>query len=118
MFNEEECVQILYSRILKVCQKIHTKFELIAVSDGSSDNTLSILKKIRKKDRSVKIISFARNFGHQLAILAGLKYAVGDLIIVMDADLQDPPELIPSMIEKWRQGYKVIYGIREERQEN
>lgn len=118
MFNEEECIQILYSRILKVCQKIHTKFELIVVNDGSSDDTLNILKKIRRKDQRVKIISFARNFGHQPAIIAGLKYAVGDLVIVMDADLQDPPELVPSMIEKWRQGYKVIYGIREERQEN
>lgn len=118
MFNEEECVKILYSRIKKTCQSIHTKYELIAVNDGSSDNTLQILKNIRKENPCVKIISFARNFGHQLAIIAGLKYATGDLIIVMDADLQDPPELVPLMIEKWHQGYKVIYGIREERQEN
>ncbi|OGE36490.1 hypothetical protein A3A14_00960 [Candidatus Daviesbacteria bacterium RIFCSPLOWO2_01_FULL_43_38] len=118
MFNEEECAPVLYSRILKVCNEIKAKFELIAVDDGSSDRTLSVLKKLRKKDPRVKIISFARNFGHQIAIIAGLKYAFGDVVIVMDADLQDPPELIPEMLEKWRGGYKVIYGVRDEREES
>lgn len=117
MFNEEECVQILYSRILKVCKSLKIRFELIAINDGSSDNTLIILKKLRHKDPQIKIISFARNFGHQIAIVAGLKYASGDVVVVMDADLQDPPEIIPKMLEKWRGGYKVVYGIREERQE-
>lgn len=117
MFNEEECAPILYSRILKVCSSLKIKFELIAINDGSSDLTLSILKKLRKKDPRVKVISFARNFGHQIAIVAGLKHASGDITIVMDADLQDPPEIIPEMINKWREGYKVIYGIREEREE-
>ncbi len=118
MFNEEECAEVLYSRILKVCNGLKAKFELIAVNDGSFDRTLPILKKIHKKDPRVKVISFARNFGHQIAIVAGLKYAFGDVVIVMDADLQDPPELIPEMIEKWRGGYKVIYGVREEREES
>lgn len=118
MFNEEECAPILYSRILKVCKSLKIKFELIAVNDGSSDKTFNVLKRLRKKDSRVKVISFARNFGHQVAIVAGLKYAFGDVVIVMDADLQDPPELIPEMLEKWRGGYKVIYGIREEREES
>lgn len=117
MFNEEDCIEILYSRIVKVCAQARMKFELIAVNDGSSDKTFSILKKIRQKDKRVKIISFARNFGHQIAIVAGLKYTSGNVVVVMDADLQDPPEIIPSMLEKWYQGYKVVYGIREERQE-
>lgn len=117
MFNEEDCAPILYSRILKVCNGLKAKFELIAINDGSSDRTLSILKKLRKKDSRVKIISFARNFGHQIAIVAGLKHTSGDVTIVMDADLQDPPEIIPDMIKTWREGYKVIYGIREERDE-
>lgn len=118
MYNEEECAEILYSRILKVCSGAKIKFELIAIDDGSADRTLSILKKIHRKDPRLKIISFARNFGHQVAIVAGLKYALGDVVIVMDADLQDPPEIIPEMIKKWREGYKVIYGIREERDES
>lgn len=117
MFNEEDCVPILYSRLIKVCRQLGVNFELVAVNDGSSDKTLSILKKLRQKDPSVKIISFARNFGHQIAIIAGLKYASGDVVIVMDADLQDPPEVIPKMLQKWREGYKVIYGIRQEREE-
>lgn len=117
MFNEQECAAILYEKILNVCKKIKVNFELICVDDGSSDNTLSLLKKLRKKDSRLKIISFARNFGHQMAIVAGLKYASGNPVVVMDADLQDPPELIPKMLEKWRQGYKVIYGVREEREE-
>lgn len=117
MFNEEECVPILYSRISKVCDLHRIKFEFIAVNDGSFDKTLNILKKLRQKDNHVKIISFARNFGHQIAIVAGLRYAAGDVVIVMDADLQDPPELIPKMLQKWREGYRVVYGIREERDE-
>lgn len=118
MYNEQECASILYERILGVCKKLDTDFELICINDGSFDDTLGILKKIRRKDSRVKIISFARNFGHQMAIVAGLKYTSGNPVVVMDADLQDPPELIPQMLKKWRAGYKVIYGIREERDEN
>ncbi|KKR81030.1 MAG: Glycosyl transferase family protein [Candidatus Daviesbacteria bacterium GW2011_GWA1_41_61] len=117
MYNEQECAGILYARILSICKKIGANFELICINDGSFDNTLSILKKLRKKDPRVKIISFARNFGHQIAIVAGLKYAHGNPVVVMDADLQDPPEIIPQMLAKWRQGFKVIYGIREDREE-
>lgn len=84
-------------------------------NDGSKDKTLDILQDIAKVDKNVKIISFSRNFGHQAAVTAGLKYVTGDAIIIIDADLQDPPELIPDMIEKWEQGYEVIYGKRKKR---
>lgn len=117
MFNEELCISELYSRILKVCRKLKVKFELICVDDGSTDTTLSILKKLRKKDLRVKIISFARNFGHQIAVTAGLRYGSGNCAVVMDADLQDPPEVVPKMIKKWGQGYKVVYGVRKSRGE-
>ncbi|MCL5072827.1 MAG: glycosyltransferase family 2 protein [Actinobacteria bacterium] len=117
MFNEEECIEVLFGRILKVCKKLNSKFEFIAVDDGSSDKTLDILKKLHRKYPQIKIISFARNFGHQVGIIAGLNHAKGDVVVVMDADLQDPPEIIPDMIKKWKEGYKVIYGIRKKRKE-
>lgn len=117
MYNEEECAPILYLRTSKVCDKLGLNFEFVAVNDGSFDKTLPVLKKLRQKDPRLKIISFTRNFGHQPAIVAGLKYASGDIVIVMDADLQDPPEILPKMLQKWREGYKVVYGIREEREE-
>lgn len=117
MFNEVACIKELYSHILKVCRKLKVKFELVCIDDGSTDATLLILKKLRKKDLRVKILSFARNFGHQIAVTAGLRYASGDCVVVMDADLQDPPEVVPKMIKKWSQGYKVVYGVRKSRGE-
>lgn len=117
MFNEERCIKELYLRLLKICRQLKAKSELICVDDGSTDLTLSILKKLRKKDPQVKVISFTRNFGHQIAVMAGLKYVSGDCAVVMDADLQDPPEVVPKMVKKWSQGYKVVYGVRGNREE-
>ena len=116
VFNEEEVVFECYNRIAKVCTSIENyEYEIIFVNDGSKDKTMEILEKIAQNDKNVKIISFSRNFGHQCAVTAGLKYITGDAIVIIDADLQDPPELIPEMLELWEQGNEVIYGKRKKR---
>ena len=117
MYYEQEVVDVCYKRVKKVLEELKEKYEheIIFINDGSKDKTLDILQDIAKVDKNVKIISFSRNFGHQAAVTAGLKYVTGDAIIIIDADLQDPPELIPDMIEKWEQGYEVIYGKRKKR---
>lgn len=117
MYYEQEIVDVCYKRVKKVLEELKEKYEheIIFINDGSKDKTLDILQDIAKVDKNVKIISFSRNFGHQAAVTAGLKYVTGDAIIIIDADLQDPPELIPDMIEKWEQGYEVIYGKRKKR---
>ena len=117
MYYEQEVVDVCYKRVKKVLEELKEKYEheIVFINDGSKDKTLDILQDIAKVDKNVKIISFSRNFGHQAAVTAGLKYVTGDAIIIIDADLQDPPELIPDMIEKWEQGYEVIYGKRKKR---
>src|SRR6185369_5078309 len=90
-------------------------YELIFVNDGSRDATSAIIRGICEADITVRLIDFARNFGHQTAITAGMDYASGDAVIVIDADLQDPPEVIPEMIAKWREGFDVVYGQRAQR---
>ena len=116
MYYEEEVAEECYNRMTKVCNSIQNyEYEIIFVNDGSQDKTLSILETIAKKDKNVKIISFSRNFGHQCAVTAGLKYVTGDAIVIIDADLQDPPELIPEMLKLWEQGNEVIYGKRKKR---
>lgn len=117
MYYEQEVAEVCYKRVKKVLDELKEKYEheIIFINDGSKDKTLEILQDIAKVDKNVKIISFSRNFGHQAAVTAGLKYVTGDAIIIIDADLQDPPELIPDMIEKWEQGYEVIYGKRKKR---
>ncbi|HLN96967.1 MAG TPA: glycosyltransferase family 2 protein [Pyrinomonadaceae bacterium] len=92
-----------------------TEFEIIYVDDGSRDKTLDILRKIQSGDRRVRVLGLSRNFGHQLAVSAGLEYAAGDAVVIIDADLQDPPEVIPEMIARWRDGYQVVYGLRAQR---
>lgn len=118
MYYEEQVAEECYKRTSKVLKEISDKYnhEIIFVNDGSKDRTLSILEEITKKDEHVKIISFSRNFGHQAAVTAGLKYVTGDAIVIIDADLQDPPELIPEMLKKWEEGYEVIYGKRKTRE--
>ncbi|MCI8547108.1 MAG: glycosyltransferase family 2 protein [Clostridia bacterium] len=117
MYYEEEVAQICYDRVSEVLEKLKKEYdyEIIFVNDGSKDKTLSILKEIASKDNKVKIISFSRNFGHQAAVTAGIKEVSGDAIVIMDADLQDPPELIPDMLKLWEDGYEVIYGKRNTR---
>ena len=117
MYCEEEVVDICYKRVVNNLNKLSDKYnyEIIFINDGSKDSTLEILKKIASNDDNVKIISFSRNFGHQAAVTAGIRNVTGDAVIIMDADLQDPPELFEGMIEKWEEGYEVVYGKRKTR---
>lgn len=115
VYNEEPIIHELHRRVSQVMDGIGEPWELIIVDDGSRDRSLEVAMEVHAKDPRVHIVSFARNFGHQLAVTAGLDYAQGDAVIVIDADLQDPPELIPKMIEKWREGYQVVYAVRSER---
>lgn len=116
MYYEQEVAQICYERVKEVLLELtEYTYEIIFVNDGSKDNTLPILEKIAEKDDKVKVISFSRNFGHQAAVTAGLKEVSGDAIVIMDADLQDPPELIPDMLTLWEKGNEVIYGKRKTR---
>lgn len=111
-FNEEKNVNIIYSRLKTLMTEINVPFEIIFVNDGSIDNTLNTLKQMSEADRKVKVISFSRNFGHQAALTAGLKYANGNAIISMDCDLQDPPEVITEMFQKWKEGFDIVYARR------
>ena len=116
MYNEEEVIKASYSRIQKVLENLKRyDYEIICIDDGSKDKTLNILQEISKENQKVKVISFARNFGHQCAVTAGLKHVSGDAIVIIDADLQDPPELIPDMLKFWEEGNQVIYGKRKTR---
>lgn len=116
MYNEEEVAKECYKRIKEVIYKLPDyDYEFIFVNDGSKDKTLDILKTISVNDNKVKIISFSRNFGHQSAVSAGLKVVTGDVILIIDADLQDPPDVIPDMLKLWEEGNEVIYGKRKSR---
>lgn len=116
-FNEEQVIMYTYERVSKTMQSFgHKGYEIIFINDGSRDRTLSILKEIAQKDANVKIISFSRNFGHQPAVTAGIQACTGDVAIIIDADLQDPPELFPDMVKMHlEQNANVVYGMREKR---
>ena len=115
VLNEEKVLNELYQRLTKVMTDIGESYEIIFINDGSTDNSLKIMKQLHTHDKRIKIIDFSRNFGHQIAITAGIDFTSGDAVITIDADLQDPPEVIPDLIKKWKEGYEVIYGIREKR---
>ncbi len=118
-FNESENINNTYDRIKENVKKITENFELIFVDDGSTDNSFSKLFSLSNKDKNLKIIKLSRNFGHQNAIFAGLENASGDCIIIIDADLQDPPELFSVMFKKWKdENYQVVYGVRKKRKGN
>ena len=118
VFDEEENLPILYQRLTKVLGDVEPDYELIFIDDGSQDNSLQILEELAEFDPHVIVVELARNFGHQIAISAGLDYSRGDGVIIMDADLQDPPEVLPEFIEKWREGHDIVYAIRANRKEN
>ncbi|MBR3673277.1 MAG: glycosyltransferase family 2 protein [Clostridia bacterium] len=116
MYYEEDVANECYKRLMTIFQKLDDyEYEFIFVNDGSKDRTLYILEEIARTDKNVKVLSFSRNFGHQCAVTAGIKYVTGDAIVIIDADLQDPPELIPEMLKLWKEGNEVIYGKRKTR---
>ena len=117
VFNETEVISLFYDRIEKVLASLESYYyELIFVDDGSGDDSYDKLVKMANSNPNVKIIKFSRNFGHQIAITAGIDVAKGDAVVIIDADLQDPPETIKRFIEKWQEGYDVVYGVREKRE--
>lgn len=116
VYNEENTLPELYRRISELMDRLDDQAELILVNDGSKDRSLELLRDLHERDPRVCYLSLARNFGHQIAVTAGLNYVRGEVIVILDADLQDPPELIPDMVEKWRQGYHVVYAKRTQRQ--
>ncbi len=116
IWNEEQVIPELYKRVLKIMDSTGQSWEFICVNDGSRDRSMPLLLELNAQDPRVKIIDFSKNFGHQVAISAGADFAEGDAVIVMDADLQDPPDVVLRMIEKWREGYEVVYAVRSKRQ--
>ncbi len=116
VFNEETNVYEMHRRCSESLGTLATDYEVIFVDDGSTDHTLENLREIAGEDDKVKVLSLSRNFGHQLAVTAGLEHATGDATVVIDGDLQDPPEVIPRMIEKWKEGYDVVYAKRVSRE--
>ncbi|MDW8465010.1 MAG: glycosyltransferase family 2 protein [Chloroherpetonaceae bacterium] len=118
VYNEEASLEELYRRLKSVLDALGRNYEVILVNDGSRDRTAEILAKICQRDARFRALHFARNFGHQAAVTAGIDYASGKAIMIMDADLQDPPEIIPEFLKKWEEGYEVVYAIRQGRKEN
>jgi polyisoprenyl-phosphate glycosyltransferase len=116
IWNEEAVIPELYRRVSTIMDGTDETWELVCVNDGSSDRSLELLLSLRERDPRVKVVDFSRNFGHQIAITAGNDFADGDAVVVMDADLQDPPETILRLIEKWREGYEVVYAVRTARE--
>ncbi|MDR0267988.1 glycosyltransferase family 2 protein [Paenibacillus sp.] len=114
-YNEEEVIQQCYDALTNVMLDTNYTYELVFVNDGSKDRTLSILNELARQDEHVRIVNFARNFGHQAAVTAGINQAKGDCVVIIDADLQDPPQVIHDMLEKWEEGYDVVYGKRRKR---
>lgn len=112
MYNEEEVLHETYRRLTEVMKNSGVSYEIVFVNDGSRDKTYSMLNEICDKDKRVKLLDFSRNFGHQIAITAGMDHSIGQCVVVIDGDLQDPPEVIPEMIKKWKEGYDVVYGKR------
>lgn len=116
-YNEEESLPFLYERLNKLMNEINNyEFEVLFINDGSKDKTIELIKEMRNKDERICYVDFSRNFGKEIAMLAGLDYAKGDAVIFMDADLQDPPELIPELIKYWEEGYDDVYAKRKSRE--
>ena len=111
-FNEEPALADTHQRLSQALDKDGFDYELIFVDDGSSDDTFAVLTDIQSRDSRVRVLRLSRNFGHQIAVTAGLEEAAGDAVLVIDADLQDPPEVIPEMVRLWRDGNHVVYGSR------
>ena len=122
-FNEEAVLKEVYLRVNKILEEVKGKklidnYKIIFVDDGSNDRTFEILEKFSQTDQSVKALSLSRNFGHQAALSAGLKFSKGDAVISLDADLQDPPELIEKMLQQFYEGFEIVYGVRDDREQD
>jgi dolichol-phosphate mannosyltransferase len=116
VYNEICCLDVLYQRLSEVMNQADGEWELILVDDGSTDGSTDKISELGRLDKRVRPVIFARNFGHQIAVTAGLDYSRGDAVIIIDADLQDPPEVILELIQKWREGFEVVYAQRSERE--
>ena len=115
LYNEELVIKEMYRRLSEMVHQNELSYEIILVNDGSRDRTAEMAREICRKDKNIKLINFSRNFGHQIAITAGMDKASGEVIAIIDADLQDPPEVILDMIQKWKEGNQVVYGVRQKR---
>src|SRR2546423_6180239 len=115
VFNEEETLPHFYQRVIKVMEEVGESFELVLINDGSRDGSFRTMRDLHDRDPRVRVIDFSRNFGHQIAISAGLDYALGEAVIIIDSDLQDPPEVIPTLIARWKDGAEVVYAQRSSR---
>jgi len=118
IFNEEANLEELVRRLHDALRSTSMSYEVLFVNDGSRDGSLAALRELRRADPRIKIVDLSRNFGHQIALSAGLDHAVGRAVVVMDGDLQDPPELIPDLVAAWREGYEVVYTVRRQRKES
>lgn len=116
IYNEIENLPVLYRRVNEVMESTGESWEFVMVDDGSTDGSVERIRELAEGDDRLRPVIFARNFGHQIAVTAGLDYSRGDAVVVIDADLQDPPEVILDLIEKWKEGYEVVYAVREERE--
>jgi dolichol-phosphate mannosyltransferase len=118
LYNEAAVLRTLTSLVEDALQASHCRYEIVYVNDGSRDESAEILDELAAKDPHIRVVHFSRNFGHQAAVQAGLMFANGDAVIVMDSDLQDDPRAIPQFLERWREGYDVVYAVRTHRKEN
>jgi dolichol-phosphate mannosyltransferase len=115
VFNEAKSLLEFYERVRKTMDGLDAPWELVLVNDGSKDNSLEVMRRLHETDPHVHVVDFARNFGHQIAVTAGMDYAQGEAVIIIDSDLQDPPETIAGLIDKWKEGYEVVYAVRNKR---
>jgi len=114
-YNEQESIHACHAKLTEVLSALKESYEIVYVDDGSRDKTAELLEEIHARDAHVVVVRLSRNFGHQPAVTAGLSASLGHAVVIIDSDLQDPPELIPQMVALWRSGYKVVYGIRQTR---
>lgn len=114
-YNEQEVLSEFHSRVTSVLYGLGCAYEIVLVNDGSTDNTLKLMHQLHEIDPHVSIVDLSRNFGKEIALTAGLDHTRGDVVVILDSDLQDPPELIPQMLEGWREGYEIVYGVRSHR---
>ena len=114
-YNEQEVLGEFHRRVTEVMAGLGCQYEIVLVNDGSRDNTLALMYALRERDPHISVVDLSRNFGKEIALSAGLDHTKGDVVVVLDSDLQDPPELIPQMLDIWREGYDVVYGMRTAR---